>query len=293
MTRVLLARREGRSKFRPRLRWMSRIPLISIVVLGGWVLVAILAGTLAPHDPLATSLRNRHVPPLLFGGSWEYPLGTDSVGRDILSRLIVGSRLSLLLAITSLGLGAAVGSALGIVSGYAGGRLDSAIMRLADMTFSIPIFLLALLLAAAIGPKISNVVIAIALVSWARFARVIRGEVLSIRERDYIKAAYLIGCPTRRIVARHLLPNVMPTILVLASLQLGGVILVEATLSYLGAGVPPPLPAWGSMVAQGRDYVIQAWWVSAMPGMAITLTILTVNFFGDWVRDVLDPYARS
>lgn len=269
------------------------LPLASIAVLSILVGMALLAPVVAPHDPLDTNLPLRLRPPVFQGGSWAFPLGTDDAGRDMLSRVMFGARLSLAVAGASLLLGGVVGTTIGLVSGYAGGRADAVLMRITDLTISYPVILLALLLAAIFGPNVSNLVLAIAFVVWARFARVVRGEVLVLRELPYIALAQLAGAPPHRIVLRHVLPNVANTVMVLTSLQIGQVILVEASLSFLGAGVPPPEPAWGSMIALGRDFLLTAWWVPVMPGIAITATVLTLNLFGDWLRDRLDPRLQQ
>jgi peptide/nickel transport system permease protein len=204
-----------------------------------------------------------------------------------------GGRVSMLVALFTLAIGGGIGTAIGLVSGYFGGRIDAVLMRSADSTLAFPIILFAILLVVAVGPNMANVVIAIALVLWARYARVIRGEVLSLRERDFIARSRVAGCSHFRIVMFHLFPNTVNTLLVLLTLQVGWVIIVEASLSFLGAGIPPPTPAWGSMVSDGREYVDTAWWVSAIPGIAIMLTVVAFNLFGDWLRDTLDPKLRQ
>ena len=227
------------------------------------------------------------------GGSWNHPLGTDKLGRDILSRIMYGARISMTIAAVSIICGGIVGTALGLVAGYWGGWWDHVIMRLVDIKVSIPTILLALILAAAMGPSYFTVFIVVVLTLWTRYARLVRGEVLSLRTMDFISKAKVAGSSTPRIVVRHLLPNVVNTIIVLATLEVGVVIILEATLSFLGAGIPPPNPAWGLMVADGRVLVINAWWVSFFPGMAILLTVLAMNLLGDWLRDKLDPKLRN
>ncbi len=285
----------GMPSSKRKARWFQHIraaPIGSAVILFILVGTAVFAPTLAPFDPLDTNLPDRLQPPALLGGSWDHPLGTDATGRDILSRILYGARISLTVGAASLAAGALVGTTIGLVAGYLGGRLDAILMRIADLSLSYPIILLALLLAAAYGAKSENVVIAVAFVLWARFARVVRAEALSVRERDHVALARIAGASSTRIILRHIMPNVMNTVLVLASLQLGWAILAEAALSFLGAGIPPPNPAWGSMVAQGREYVVSAWWVPTMPGLAILVTVLSVNLLGDWLRDRLDPRLR-
>ena len=226
-------------------------------------------------------------------GSWAHPLGTDRLGRDMLSRIIWGSRVSLAAGVLTVLLASAVGAAVGLVAGYYGGRVDAGLMRVTDATLSFPVILLALILAVTVGPSFANVVIAIAVILWARYARVIRGQVLTLMELDFIAQARLAGAGGWRIITRHLLPNTLNTLVVLVTLQIGYVIIVEASLSFLGAGIPPPTPAWGSMIAEGREFVTSAWWVSFFPGLAILLVVLAFNLLGDWLRDTLDPKLRQ
>jgi peptide/nickel transport system permease protein len=270
-------------------RALSAGPVGSLLILGTFLLCAVFADVLAPHDPLATNIRARLQPPAFQSGDWAHVLGTDEVGRDILSRLIYGARVSVVLGGASLLVAALIGIAIGMISGYLGGAWDSILMRVTDIALCYPVILLALLLATALGPQTINVLIAISAILWARFARVVRGEVLQLREAQFVEAAHTLGLSQRRIVLRHILPNITNTVMVLASLQLGWAILIEAALSFLGAGVPPPQPAWGLMASVGRDYIDSAWWVSAMPGLAIMLVVVATNLFGDWLRDRLDP----
>lgn len=261
-----------------------------MTVLAGLLFAATFGGLIAPHDIYAQDLLNRLQPPSwLPGGSREHLLGTDALGRDILSRLIGGARTSLVVVIVGLLIGGGLGGIAGILGGYLGGRADAVIMRFADSTLAFPIILLAMLLSVSIGSGLLAVVFAISLVLWARFARVVRSEVLIVKEMDYVKFAEIAGGSPLWILRRHILPNVMNTLAVLAGLQIGWVIILEATLSFLGAGIAPPTPAWGSMTADGRDYLTTAWWVSFMPGATIVLTVLTFFRLGDWLRDRLDP----
>jgi len=215
------------------------------------------------------------------------------MGRDLLTRMIYGARVSLLVAVLSLILGGGVGAAVGLIAGYYGGRLDAFIMRVADTTMAFPIILFAILFVVVVGGSLGTTVVAVAMVLWARYARVIRGEVLSLRERDFVAQARIAGASSTRIILVHLFPNVTNTLIVLLSLQVGWVIIVEASLSFLGAGIPPPTPTWGSMIAEGRDYIASAWWVSFFPGLAILATVLSFNLLGDWLRDALDPKLRQ
>jgi peptide/nickel transport system permease protein len=273
--------------------WWRELPFGSSAILILLLTITLVGPFITPYDPLKVDLASRLLPPAFLGGSLAHPLGTDDAGRDMLTRIIYGARISLLVATVSLLLGGGVGTILGLVSGYRGGLVDAVLMRIADLTISYPIILLALLLSAVFGPQTWSLIAAIAFIFWARYARIIRGEVLVIRELPYIALAQVAGTPPHRIVLRHILPNVANTVMVLSSLQLGQVIVIEASLSFLGAGVPPPQPAWGSMIAQGLEFVNNAWWVPTMPGLAITVTVLGFNLFGDWLRDRLDPRLQA
>jgi peptide/nickel transport system permease protein len=273
---------------------LRRAPLIPFAIITFIVLTALFANVLTPYSPTDISLSKRLKPPFWEkGGSLAHPLGTDPMGRDLLTRMIYGARVSLIVGFLGLLVGGGVGAALGMIAGYAGGRVDAFLMRVADTALAFPIILFAILLVVILGGSLLTVVIAIALVLWARYARVIRGEVLSLRERDFVAQARIAGCSSRRIILTHLFPNVLNTLVVLLSLQVGWVIIVEASLSFLGAGVPPPTPTWGSMIAEGRDYIATAWWVSFFPGLGILVTVLAFNLFGDWLRDALDPTMRQ
>src|SRR5262245_13834002 len=272
-------------------RWVLLLPLSIITVM---VTTAVLAEFLTPYSSTEILLANRLRPPFWEkGGSLSHPLGTDPMGRDLLTRMIYGARVSLVVAMLALLVGGGVGAALGLVAGYYGGRLDALIMRVADTTMAFPIILFAILFVVVLGGNMVTTVFAIALVLWARYARVIRGEVLSLRERDFVAQARVAGCSSTRIMLVHLFPNILNTLVVLLSLQVGWVIIVEASLSFLGAGIPSPTPTWGSMIAEGRDYIATAWWVSFFPGLAILATVLSFNLFGDWLRDALDPKLRQ
>ena len=283
-----------RARSRQVLNTLRRAPLFPMIVILVVVFTATFAPLLTPYSTSKPSLGDRLTPPAWQeGGSWSHPLGTDALGRDLVTRLMYGGRVSLMVALFTLAIGGGIGTAIGLVSGYFGGRVDAVLMRSADSTLAFPIILFAILLVVAVGPNLANVVIAIALVLWARYARVIRGEVLALKERDFIARAKVAGCSHLRILLFHLFPNTVNTLLVLLTLQVGWVIIVEASLSFLGAGIPPPTPAWGSMVSDGREYVDTAWWVSAIPGIAIMLTVVAFNLFGDWLRDTLDPKLRQ
>ena len=273
---------------------LRRLPLLPLLVIGLFVFVSIFGEWLAPLPFDEQSLRLRFLPPAwLDGGNIHYLLGTDNLGRDVLSRIIVGAQASFIVAIAALAFGSVMGSLIGLVAGYFGGRIDAFVMRTADGMMSFPLVLAALLLVAVIGPGVHTVVIATSLILWARFARLIRSEVLSVRERDFIKLSRIAGASNIRIMLVHILPNVLNSVVVLLTLQLGFVIIVEATLSFLGAGVPPPTPTWGQMVAGGRTYIETAWWISLFPGFAIAAVVLSFNLVGDWLRDHLDPKLRQ
>ena len=226
-------------------------------------------------------------------GSTKYLLGTDKNGMDIFSRLIYGARLALVVSLLGIVVSGIIGSSLGIIAGYYGGILDSIIMRMVDVSLSISLVLIALVLAAVRGPSIDNVLIVICLFLWSRYARLIRGETLLLKSQDFIARAQVSGASDLRIMYKHIMPNLANTIIVLATLQIGFVIILEASLSFLGAGVPRPNPAWGLMVADGRELLSNAWWVSLVPTVAIVLTVLSINLLGDWVRDRLDPKQRQ
>ena len=246
-----------------------------------------------PNVNLGDTLEMVSGPGTRAGGSSTYLLGTDQLGRDILSRIIFGARISLVVAAVTLGIGGGLGVLLGLISGWHGGWVDEVVMRLVDIILVIPLVLVALVLVVTIGQSFEMIIGVLAVWIWPRFARMVRGEVLHLKALDYVALARVAGASTPRILINHLLPGTINTIIVVATLQVGTVILVEATLSFVGAGVPPPDPAWGSMVADGRDQMADAWWVAAMPGLAILLTVMSLNLFGDWLRDKLDPKLRQ
>ena len=276
-----------------RLDVLTRYPISSIVILGLVGVMAVFAPLIAPHDHLIGELRDRHIPPVLFGGDWNHVLGTDSLGRDILSRLIYGSRISVIVGVVTLIIGGGFGTMMGLISGYAGGWVDEIIMRIVDIKFSLPLILIALALAVLLGPSFSLLLGLLSFLIWGTFARQVRGQVLTLKELEYVAAAKTFGASPTRIMFKHIMPGVFYVVLVISSLTVGGVILAEASLSFLGAGIPPPAPAWGSMVAEGRLYISTAWWVSLIPGMMIGLLVVSTVFLGDWLRDALDPRLRQ
>jgi peptide/nickel transport system permease protein len=270
-------------------------PLVPLLILGIIAFVAVFANLLAPHDPQVGSLSARFRPPFwLARGSLEYPLGTDQLGRDVLSRLIFGARVSMVVGFTAVIFAGVVGTTLGIVAGYLGGWVDQVIMRIVDAWLALPALTFAIFLAAIVGPSEMNIVIILALVYWTRYARIVRGEVLSLKEREFVRLAVVAGCSKWTIMWRHILPNVVNSAIVLASLMLGVVIIAEASLSFLGVGVPPPKPAWGVMLSDGKQgLMVGYWWLTIFPGFCIMLMVLSANLLGDWLRVKLDPQLRQ
>lgn len=267
--------------------------IIPVTVLLLLVVAAIFAPLLTPYSPTKIAMPERFLPPFFInGGSTAHPLGTDMLGRDILSRVIYGGRISLSVSLLVVLITSSVGTMLGITAGYLGGATENILMRITDASLAFPGILLALLLAVALGPSFKTVVLAISILGWAPYARLIRGEALKVREMDFVGQARIIGASTLRIMVKHIFPNVVNSLIVLMTLSLGTVILVEAALSFLGAGIPPPTPSWGSMVSDGRNLIDKAWWISFFPGLAIGLVVLSGNFLGDWLRDKLDPRLR-
>jgi peptide/nickel transport system permease protein len=285
------------------LSWPSRLASIRIEAMGAIpiailslvALVAIFADFLAPHDAQVGVLGARFKPPFWqAGGSTEYLLGTDHLGRDVLSRLIFGARVSMYVGFTAVIFAGTLGTLLGILSGYLGKWVDQLIMRITDTWLALPALMFAIFMAATIGPSETNIIIILGAVYWTRYARVIRGEVLSLKERDFVRLAIVAGCSKRTIMLRHMLPNVLNSAIVIASLMLGVVIITEASLSFLGVGVPPPKPAWGLMLADGKKGLMAGyWWLTVFPGTCIMLMVLSANLLGDWLRVKLDPQLRQ
>jgi peptide/nickel transport system permease protein len=281
---------------RPTAFWRGKgFPLIPILILVFIALVAIFADVLAPYDPTVGSLARRFRPPAWQeGGSMAYLLGTDHVGRDVLSRLIYGARVSMVVGITAVLVAGGIGTLLGILSGYLGGWADQVVMRLTDTWLALPALTFAIFLAAIVGPSELNIILILGLVYWTRYARVIRGEVLSLKQREFVRLAIVAGCSSHTIMWRHILPNVINSAVVLATLMLGVVIVTEASLSFLGVGVPPPKPAWGLMMADGKKgLMVGYWWLTVFPGICIMLMVLSANLLGDWLRVKLDPQLRQ
>ena len=256
--------------------------------------MAAAAPLLASHDPVRQSLRVRLKPPTLEGADgFAHPLGTDHLGRDVLSRMIYGARVSLFIGFAAVVVGGLVGATLGIVAGYRGGWADTVIMTIADAQLAFPFILLAIGIIAVLGPSFPTLVVVVGLSGWVAYARVLRSQVLVLRSREFVDAIHGLGGSALRIVLRHILPNVLSSLVVIATLELARAIVLEATLSFLGLGIQPPTPSWGGMIHEGREYLDSAWWISTFPGLTLMLTSLVVSRLGDWLRDVLDPTLRG
>lgn len=280
------------TKYRRAMRGIPKIPLIILLLLFS---AAIFAGHLTAHDPEVGEPRERLKPPAwMEGGTTKYLLGSDTMGRDVLTRLIYGSRVSLVVAFTAVILSGFIGTAIGVFSGFFGGWVDQIIMRFTDAWLCIPAVMIAILLAVVLGPSISNIVLIMTIIYWTRYARLTRGETLSLKSRDFVHLATIAGCGKFKIMRRHILPNVMNTVITLASLQIGIVIVVEASLTFLGVGVPPPKPAWGLMLSEGRSGLLTGhWWLIIFPGIAIAMLVMSFNLIGDWLRVRLDPHVQE
>jgi peptide/nickel transport system permease protein len=275
-------------------RKARELPLLPIgILLMVFIIPAFFAELIAPHDPYVPNLRARLQPPVFFGGTWDYMLGTDRLGRDILSRILHGAWYVLAVSMIGIAVGVVVGTTLGLIAGYARGWFDGLVMRLVDISLALPAMLLALALAAAIGASFLSVVIVVGFALWAYFARQVRAEVLLLRNSDFVARSQVAGASHLRILFRHILPNVMNTIVVLATLQVGIAIMLDASLSFLGIGIPRPTPTWGLLVSDGRDFIATDWWISFFPGLAILLTVMAANMLGDWLREQLDPRQRQ
>lgn len=270
------------------------LSLVAFVVLCVVVVAAVAAPLIAPHDPTLQSLRLRLKPPIWQAGAEPgYWLGTDALGRDILSRMIYGARISLIVGVFTVLLQGAIGVLVGLLSGYYGRWVDNVLMRIADVQQSVPFLILAVALAAVVQPSLTNIILVLGVSGWVTYGRVVRSQVLSVREFEFVEASRALGSSHPRIIIRHILPNVLPSITVIGTLTVSTMILAEASLSFLGMGVPPPTPTWGGMVADGRNYISTAWWVSVLPGVLIFLTVLSINLVGDRLREVLDPTLRG
>lgn len=296
MTAPEQAQKPGNPKLNKLLKGLQENPvnLIALLFILLVLLTAIFAPWLAPHDPTAQSLRLRLKPPIWLAGSEPgYILGTDALGRDMLSRIIFGARVSLLVGFTAVLLQTLIGVSTGLVAGYHGGFVDNLLMRVADIQQAIPFLVLVVAVAAVTGPSLVNTILILGVTGWVTYGRVVRAQVLSLMQQEYVTASQALGGKDRRVMLRHLLPNLVAPVTVVGTLTVSAMILVEASLSFLGLGVPPPAPTWGGMVADGRDYLVTAWWVSVVPGIAVFLTVLAINLVGDWLREVLDPTLRT
>jgi peptide/nickel transport system permease protein len=267
--------------------WPAAAGLVVIVATCG---LAVGAPALAPADPVRNSLLDRLTPPMwLDGGSARHPLGTDTLGRDVASRLLHGARISLVVGLAAVAVAGTLGVALGLVSGYYRGWLDDLLMRVGDVQLAFPVLLLGVALLAVLGPGELNLILVLGVSGWITYARIVRGETLSLKEREFVEAARALGARDRYLLARHILPNVLPPITVVATFSVARVIIAEASLSFLGLGMPPPAPSWGAMLDEGRNYITTGWWLALFPGLAILLLVLGINLVGDWLRDLLDP----
>ena len=262
----------------------------SLVILGLVGAAAIFAPLLSPADPIRNDLLERLAPPMWSaGGSAAHPLGTDTLGRDVLSRLLYGARVSLVIGFVTVIVSGAAGVLLGVLGGFYGGWLDDVLMRAGDVQLAFPVLLLGVAMLSVLGPGLGNLVLVLALSGWITYARIVRGETLSLRQREFVEAAHALGALDGRLIWRHMLPNVWAPIAVVATFSVARTIIAEASLSFLGLGVPAPTPSWGAMLDEGRNYITTGWWLALFPGTAILIVVLVINLIGDWLRDVLDP----
>lgn len=271
----------------------QKTPIFALTIVALYFLTVLLGPLLVPHDPFKSDLSKALMPPAWqTGSSVEHLLGTDSMGRDIFSRLIYGARTSMVVSVLALLICAPIGVLFGLTSGYFGGKVDGVIMRFTDLWMSMPAIILAILIVGLLGPSKQTVIIVVGITGWIHYARIIRGEVLGLKEREFIQLARVAGCSNTRIIFSHIFPNVVNTLIILLTLDFGRVIIITATLSFLGLGIQPPSAAWGLMLAEGRPYITYAWWLSAFPGIAILFAVLGMNMTGDWLRDILDPKQK-
>jgi peptide/nickel transport system permease protein len=291
---ILTRRSPGRLKTMLRRLRHSPVGAIGVIIVIAVLFAAVFAPIISPHDPTQLQLGKRLRPPAWGeGGSWEYPLGTDQLGRDLWSRILVGSQISVLVGISSVIISGIIGVLIGLVAGYRGGFLDSLLSRAVDTFLAIPFIVLALTVVGALGPSIVNLIVVLSLTNWVSYSRVVRAEVLSIKEREFVQAARMIGQRDWIIALRHVLPNVMASVIVMATLNVASTIIAESSLSFLGLGVQPPTVTWGGMLADGRQHIATSWWLATFPGIAITVSVLGIIFVGDWLRDVLDPRLKE
>jgi len=264
--------------------------VFGLIMVLGVIFSAVFAPLIAPHDPILQDVEKRLFPPLgQAGANPDYLLGTDHLGRDIVSRLIYGARISIVVSVSAVAFSAFLGTIIGLFSGFYGGKIDSVFMRLADVQLAFPFILLAIAIIAVLGPNLQNIIIVMGITGWVIYARVVRAEVLSLREKEYVMAVRALGGSNGRIIFNHLLPNVVPPVIVIITLEMARMIIMEAALSFLGLGIQPPTPTWGGMLADGRVYLITSWWLATFPGLVIMLVVLGINLLGNWLRDMLDP----
>jgi len=291
---AVASREPGRLKALAEELWKDKPGLIGFTLIVIIVLAAIFAPLLAPYDPAAQAVVGRLKPPVWMAkGGWDHLLGTDQLGRDILSRLIYGARTSLIVGCLVVALAGTFGVTLGLLAGFRGGRTDTILMRLVDIQVAFPGLLLILLIVAVIGPSMVTMIVVLALTNWMIYARVVRGIVLSVRQTPYVEAAEMVGCPQSRVIFRHILPNLTSPLLTLGILEFTNIVLAEAALSFLGLGVQPPATSWGLDVSTGKDYIFVAWWLVTFPGLCISITVLSINLFANWLRVTTDPQERE
>jgi ABC-type dipeptide/oligopeptide/nickel transport system permease subunit len=276
----------ARARFRG---WRVYVPAAGLALI---VVIAVFAPWLAPHDPATQALSDRLLPPVFDGGTWKYPLGTDELGRDLLSRIVYGARVSIVVGLLAVLVRMVAGVAIGLVAGYFGGPLRTAVLRLGDVQMALPSLILALGIIAAIGPGFTNVVVVLGITGWILYTRLVVSQVLLIRNLDYVNGARLLGASHARILWKHVLPNVLPSVIVYASLDVGMMMYMEASLSFIGLGVQPPTPSWGSMTSAGQALLASHWWISTSPGAALLITLVLVNVVGEQIRDRLDPRLK-
>lgn len=290
---------EIEKKISPIKRWSmlllkSRTGLAGLIIVLLVILLAIFAPAISPHDPAKVNSANILKPPFwMEGGSLEFILGTDNLGRDVLSRIIYGSRVSLLVGICAVIVSGAIGAFLGIISGFLGGWVDALIMRITDAFLALPSILIMLVLIGVFGPSLTTLILVMGFTDWVSYTRLVRGEVLSLKERDFIRAAHSIGTKKSSIMTKHLLPNVFSTFIVISTLNVASAIISESSLSFLGLGIQPPTVSWGYMLSEGQAYLSTSWWIATFPGIAITITVIGITFLGDWLRDVMDPFQQG
>jgi peptide/nickel transport system permease protein len=264
--------------------------VFGLIMVLGVIFCAVFSPLISPHDPIAQDVEKRLIPPMWQeGADPQYLLGTDHLGRDIVSRLIYGARISIVVSVSAVALSSILGTLIGLFSGFYGGKVDSFFMRIADVQLAFPFILLAIAIIAVLGPDLQNIIITMGITGWVIYARVVRAEVLSLREKEFIMSVRALGGSNGRIIFNHLLPNVIPPIIVIVTLEMARMIIFEAALSFLGLGIQPPTPTWGGMLADGRVYLATSWWLATFPGLVIMVVVLGINLLGNWLRDMLDP----